>query len=463
MNLLTAKLYDPAGAVSKATSALLAMTAFDTVNLRLAITVPAHGMVRFRLRCLITGATTCPTIFLGVLNGATVVGRVSPQYENATANAATQNFLLDADFIATGLAPGAMNVDAAYGVEVVVAATNIKYGGPNDTTGNNAWGAFCFEAWDPQPQSANSVLAVDASGRVTANVTQVDGAALTAHAAGKVPADVLTVAGTAQTAGDIKASLNTLQADTDDIQARLPAALVGGRMDASVGAMAANVLTAAAINADAITDAKVAADVTIASVTGSVGSVAGNVGGNVVGSVASVTAAVTVGAINANVVNASALAADAVTEIQTGLALSTQVDALEGDTTTLLTRLTATRAGLLDNLDAAVSTRSVYAGADTGGTTTLLGRLTALRAAALDNLDVATSTRLAGATYVAPDNAGIGVAATAAAAGATDAAAIKLKTDSLAFTVLGKLDANVHAVNNVPVNGLGSVISPWGP
>lgn len=46
------------------------------------------------------------------------------------------------------------------------------------------------------------------------------------------------------------------------LDGRLPAALVSGRIDASVGAMAANVLTATAINADAITAAKVAADVT---------------------------------------------------------------------------------------------------------------------------------------------------------------------------------------------------------
>ncbi len=42
-----------------------------------------------------------------------------------------------------------------------------------------------------------------------------------------------------------------LQADTDDIQTRLPAALVSGRMDASVGAMAANTLTASALATDA--------------------------------------------------------------------------------------------------------------------------------------------------------------------------------------------------------------------
>lgn len=52
------------------------------------------------------------------------------------------------------------------------------------------------------------------------------------------------------------------------LDARIPAALVGGRMDSSVGAMAANVLTATAINADAITAAKVAADVTTELQTG---------------------------------------------------------------------------------------------------------------------------------------------------------------------------------------------------
>lgn len=46
--------------------------------------------------------------------------------------------------------------------------------------------------------------------------------------------------------------IRDIQTDTDDIQTRIPAALVGGRMDSSTGAMAANVLTAAAINAAAL-------------------------------------------------------------------------------------------------------------------------------------------------------------------------------------------------------------------
>ncbi len=47
------------------------------------------------------------------------------------------------------------------------------------------------------------------------------------------------------------AALATVQADTDDIQTRLPAALVGGRMDASVGAMATDSISAAALSSGA--------------------------------------------------------------------------------------------------------------------------------------------------------------------------------------------------------------------
>jgi hypothetical protein len=84
------------------------------------------------------------------------------------------------------------------------------------------------------PATTGRSMVVDASGLVDANVVKVGP----------------TGSGTAQTAGDI-------MADTNDIQTRLPAALVSGRMDSSVGAMAAGVLTATAIAADAITPAKI--------------------------------------------------------------------------------------------------------------------------------------------------------------------------------------------------------------
>lgn len=53
---------------------------------------------------------------------------------------------------------------------------------------------------------------------------------------------------------------------------------------------------------------------------------------------------------------------------------------------------------LLARLDAAISTRSTYAGADTSGTTTLLSRLTSGRAGNLDNLDAAISSIAAAIT-----------------------------------------------------------------
>ena len=83
--------------------------------------------------------------------------------------------------------------------------------------------------------------------------------------AGVADVNVTHVGDTAQTAGDI-------MADTNDIQTRLPAALVGGRMDASVGAMAANVVTAAAVAdgaIDAATFAAGAIDAAAMNVTGS--------------------------------------------------------------------------------------------------------------------------------------------------------------------------------------------------
>jgi hypothetical protein len=50
------------------------------------------------------------------------------------------------------------------------------------------------------------------------------------------------------------ARLAAIETDTQDIQGRLPAALVSGRIDASVGAMAANTLTASALATDAVAE-----------------------------------------------------------------------------------------------------------------------------------------------------------------------------------------------------------------
>ena len=148
MALLAGTTYDPAVAVMKATTAAIAMTAIDTTNLRLTFTVPASGKVMVRLQGTLHGATTFPQILLGVLEGSTVRGRLAPAgFLNGTA-AATSFLTVEALFPVTGLTPSAsLTWDAAYGVETLVAATGLKYGGPNNTTANDAFGGFVFEVW----------------------------------------------------------------------------------------------------------------------------------------------------------------------------------------------------------------------------------------------------------------------------------------------------------------------------
>ena len=139
--------YDPAIAVAKATSALLAMTAFDTANARLSFNAPASGKVLVRIRTTLSGATTFPSILLGVLNGATIVGRKSPVGAISGSAVASTNVPQEIMFVVTGLS-GAYNWDVAYAVQVLLGSTNIHYGGPNNTTANDAWGGLIFEVWD---------------------------------------------------------------------------------------------------------------------------------------------------------------------------------------------------------------------------------------------------------------------------------------------------------------------------
>jgi hypothetical protein len=341
MNLLSAVNYDPAVAVTKATSALLAMTAVDTTNLRLAITVPSHGIVRFRLQCNLSGATTMPQILLGVLNGATVLGRQVPLAALPGTALATTNVPLVADFIATGLTPGAMNVDAAYGVETIVAATNIHYGGPNDTTVNNAWGGFAFEAWDPRPVptatpgAANGLLICGSNAATTVNIT--------------------------------------------------------GSLSGSVG-----------------------------SVTGSVGSVTGLTASNLDVAVSSRMATFTLPTNFSSllITNVGSVTAGTVSD-KTGYSLSQTFP-------TNFSSLSITAGGAVTA--GTVSDKTGYA---------------------LTSAYDAAKTALPASSYTAPDNASV--------------AAIKTKTDSLAFTVSGKVDSNLLYVNGSAITGSGTSVSPWGP
>ena len=97
-------------------------------------------------------------------------------------------------------------------------------------------------------------LTFSVAGVVDANVTDWKGAtapAMTGDAYARLGAPA---------GASVSADVAAVQADTDNIQTRIPAALVGGRMDSSVGAMAAAVITAAAIATDAIDADALASD-----------------------------------------------------------------------------------------------------------------------------------------------------------------------------------------------------------
>ncbi len=146
--LLGSKLYDPAVAVSQATTSLLAMTALDTTNLRITFTAPASGKVLVRMRGVTHGATTFPGVLFGVLESTTVRGRVAPIGGMKATALATSQLAVEGQFLVTGLTPGnSYTYDAAYGVDVVRASTGLKYGGPDDNAGNNAFGGFLYEIW----------------------------------------------------------------------------------------------------------------------------------------------------------------------------------------------------------------------------------------------------------------------------------------------------------------------------
>ncbi len=152
MSLLAAAHYDPATAASVATSSLLAMTAIDTTNLRVTFTTPSSNgtAVLVRMRGSFTGGTDVPEILLGVLDGSTVKARIAPRVGRGGSSAASQ-IPFEASVIITGLSNNTSYTwDAAYGVEFAVASSLIKYGGPDDTTVNNAWGGFGFEVWSAE-------------------------------------------------------------------------------------------------------------------------------------------------------------------------------------------------------------------------------------------------------------------------------------------------------------------------
>ena len=114
-------------------------------------------------------------------------------------------------------------------------------------------------------------------------------------------------------------------------------------------------------------------------------------------------------------------------------------------------RITASGADSIDfreEVFAALPGETVtVAGFSSGAITTASFAAGAINSTVAPNLDAAVSTRLAAASYTAPANA--------------DIAAIKAKTDNLAFTVSGLVDVNVYRMNGAVVTGNGTSGNLW--
>lgn len=125
------------------------------------------------------------------------------------------------------------------------------------------------------------------------------------------------VGGTSQTARDLGASV-LLSNGTGTGQVKLSS----GYVSPNWGDVA-NPTTVVGLTGTTISSSQV-----VASVSGAVGSVTGNVGGDVVGSVGSVTAAITLPTIPTDWITSTGIASSAVTELQSGLATSSEVQSV---------------------------------------------------------------------------------------------------------------------------------------
>ncbi len=104
---------------------------------------------------------------------------------------------------------------------------------------------FADDGYDPSTNKVQGVVLVDTLTTYTGNTVQTGDAYAIVNSGTHGNAALKTL---------IDAVDNFVDTEISDIQSRLPASLISGRMDSSVGAMAANVMTAAATAADYVTE-----------------------------------------------------------------------------------------------------------------------------------------------------------------------------------------------------------------
>ncbi len=319
------------------------------------------------------------------------------------------------------------------------------------TAGTNITGVTLSSAYDPAKTAAQAGDAMTlTSGERTTLTASVWNALVsgltTANSIGKRLVDYVTGDAYgrlgAPAGASVSADVAALQADTDDIQSRLPAALTGAgnlKADAQVvsdktgyaltsaydpAKTAAQAGDAMALTSGERTTLAAAIWNRLTSALTTVGSIGKLLVDNIDAAISSRLASAgytvppTAGAI-ADQVWEETLADHSGTGGSTAAALNAAGSAGDPWAAALPGSYGAGTAGKIvgDNLNATVSSRSTYAGGDTPGTTTLLARLTALRAAYLDNLSAGavaleaslqgliTTVGVAGAGLTAADDA----------------------------------------------------------
>jgi hypothetical protein len=213
---------------------------------------------------------------------------------------------------------------------------------------------------------------------------------------------------------------------------------------------------------------------TVGAVSGAVGSVTGNVGGNVVGSVGSVTGDVggnLTGNVGGNVTGSVGSVTGAVGSVTGNLGgnvvgtVASVVGNVGGNVTGSVGSVVGAVGSVTGNVGGNVvgSVASVVGavGSVTGLTASDVGAIKAKT----DNLpsDPADASVIAAAfaTTDAKIDAVDDLVDTEVAAIKTDTAAIKLKTDSLTFTVANQVDANATSMNETPILGTGTSGDLW--
>jgi hypothetical protein len=215
-----------------------------------------------------------PYPHLGIVDSGTAQSATGNDIVIRAANSNADDTLIGTTIWVFGSTQGywqeALITDSVLSSDTVTVTPNAGYVTPSGTITYIIFGTAAAAGGGTAPTAAENATAVlekiiathsGVSGSLAERLSRIPNVAPAAN--GGLP----TVDASNRIAG-IAGTINTLDAlDTaqdsqhSTTQSRLPAALVSGRMDSSVGAMASNVLTATAINADAFTAAKFAADV----------------------------------------------------------------------------------------------------------------------------------------------------------------------------------------------------------